>query len=139
MVLLTACVPMGVAAQQDPMERLAQVLPESVREQVLARIEAARSRELPEQAMANLALEGVAKGRSAEEVLAAVELMVADMGRAREALQAAGHEPAEGEIEAATAAMRFSRESPASKRVRANTGLTAWSLVLRGRCTPMLR
>lgn len=105
--LLTACAPVGVAAQQDPMERLAQVLPESVREQVLGRIEAARSRELPERAMANLALEGVAKGRSAAEVLAAVELMVADMGRAQEALQAAGHEPAEGEIEAATAAMRM--------------------------------
>lgn len=89
------------------MERLAEVLPESVREQVLDRIEAARARELPEQAMANLALEGVAKGRSADEVLAAVELLVADMGRAQEALRAAGHAPAEGEIEAATTAMRM--------------------------------
>lgn len=89
------------------MERLAEVLPESVRAQVLDRIEAARVRELPAQAMANLALEGVAKGRSADEVLAAVELLVADMGRAQEALQAAGHRPAEGEIEAATAAMRM--------------------------------
>lgn len=99
--------PTAVLAQQDPMERLAEVLPVAVRAQVLERIEAARSRELPEQAMANLALEGVAKGRSGEEVLAAVELLVADMGRAQQALQAAGHAPAEGEIEAATAAMRM--------------------------------
>jgi len=99
--------PTAVLAQQDPMARLAEVLPANVREQVLERIEAARSRELPEQAMANVALEGVAKGRSGEEVLAAVELLVADMGRAQEALQAAGHAPAEGEIQAATAAMRM--------------------------------
>jgi hypothetical protein len=89
------------------MERLTEVLPADVRERVLERIEAARSRELPEQAMANLALEGVAKGRSGEEVLAAVELLVSDMGRAQEALQAAGHAPAQGEVEAATAAMRM--------------------------------
>ena len=100
-----AWLPATAHAQRDPMERLAEVLPEAVREQVLARIEAARSRELPEQAMADLALEGVAKGRSGEEALAAVELMVSDMGRAQEALQSAGHPPVDGEIEAATAAM----------------------------------
>ncbi len=71
------------------------------------RIETARARELPTQAVANLALEGVAKGRSAEEVLAAVELLVGEMGRAQDALQAAGRAPGEGEIEAATAAMRM--------------------------------
>ncbi len=107
MVLAAAFLPAVAAAQQDPMQRLAEVLPESVREQVLDRIEAARTRELPEQAMANLALEGVAKGRSADDVLAAVDLLVADMGRAQAALRAAGHVPAEGEIEAATAAMRM--------------------------------
>jgi hypothetical protein len=99
--------PSAALAQQDPLERLAEVLPDHVREQVMATVEAARSRELPPQAMANLALEGVAKGRSAEEVLAAVEVLVADMARAQEALQTAGHEPAPGEIEAATAAMRM--------------------------------
>lgn len=106
-ILSLACLPSVAAAQQDPMVRLAEVLPVSVREQVLARIESAQARDLPERAMANLALEGVAKGRSAEEVLAAVELLVADMGRAQEAFQSAGHAPADGEIEAATAAMRM--------------------------------
>jgi hypothetical protein len=107
LALAALCMPSAALAQQDPLERLAEVLPDRVREQVLARVAEARSRELPEQAMANLALEGIAKGRSAEEVLAAVEILVADMGRAQEALQAAGHAPATGEIEAATAAMRM--------------------------------
>jgi hypothetical protein len=107
LALAALCLPSTVGAQQDPLERLAEVLPDHVREQVLARVAEARSRELPEQAMANLALEGIAKGRSAEEVLAAVEALVADMGRAQEALRAAGHAPVTGEIEAATAAMRM--------------------------------
>jgi len=106
-VLSLACLPSAAAAQQDSMARLADVLPASVREQVLDRIATARARDLPERAMANLALEGLAKGRSGADVLAAVEVLVADMGRAHEALQSAGHDPLEGEIEAATAAMRM--------------------------------
>lgn len=102
-----ALLPASVAAQQDPVERLAQVLPAEIADQVIEQVEAARARALPVQAAANLALEGVAKGRSAEEVLAAVELLVADMGNAQGALQAAGRAPEEGEVEAATAAMRM--------------------------------
>ncbi len=102
-----ALAPVTVVAQTDPVERLREVLPPDVAEQVVTRVEAARARGLPEQAMANLALEGVAKGRSAAEVLAAVELLVGDMGRAQEALRAAGHVPVEGEVEAATAAIRM--------------------------------
>ena len=129
LVLSVACLPSVVAAQQDPMERLAEVLPESVRDRVLAQIEAARSHELPEQAMANLALEGVAKGRGSEEVLAAVELLVADMGRAQEAIQAAGREPADGEIEAATVAMRQGVDG-ASVSELARSGPSGRSLVV---------
>jgi hypothetical protein len=106
-MLAAALMPVSAAAQQDPSERLAEVLPPDVAAQVLDRIEAARSRELPTQAVANLALEGVAKGRSAAEVLAAVELLVGDMAAAHEALQAAGRPLVEGEVEAATAAMRM--------------------------------
>ena len=106
-LLAAVLLPVSVAAQQDPSERLAELLPPEVSAQVLERIEAAQGRELPTQAVANLALEGVAKGRSAAEVLAAVELLVGDMGRAQDALQAAGRVPAEGEVEAATAAMRM--------------------------------
>ena len=57
--------------------------------------------------MASLALEGVAKGRSAEDVLGALEVMGQDLSRAREALVSAGRTPAEGDIEAAAAAMRM--------------------------------
>ena len=99
--------PVSVAAQQDPSERLTEVLPPEISNQVLERIETARAQELPTQAVANLALEGVAKGRSAEAVLAAVELLVGEMGRARDALQVAGRIPGEGEVEAATTAMRM--------------------------------
>ena len=124
-----AVLPATVAAQVDPLERIGQVLPPDVAEQVLARVESARSRELPSQAMANLALEGVAKGRSAAEVLAAVDLLVADMGRAQEALQAAGHVPAEGEIEAATAALRMGADGQAISEL-ARSGASGRSLAV---------
>ena len=107
-LLAATLLPVSAVAQQDPPERLTEVLPPEVWAQVLERIETARTRELPTQAVANLALEGVAKGRSAQEVLAAVGLLVGDMGRAQDALlQAAGRVPAAGEVEAATAAMRM--------------------------------
>jgi hypothetical protein len=122
-------VPAAVAAQVDPLERLAEVLPPDVAEQVLVRVESARSRDLPAQAMANLALEGVAKGRSAAEVLAAVELLGADMGRAQEALQAAGHAPGEGEIEAGTAALRMGVDGAAISEL-ARSGPSGRSLAV---------
>ena len=106
-VLAAAVLPAAGSAQVDPVARLTEVLPPQVAVQVLERVEQARARDLPAQAMANLALEGVTKGRSAAEVLAAVELLVDDMGRAQAALQAAGRPPVEGELEAATAALRM--------------------------------
>lgn len=112
-MLAVALLPVSAAAQQDPSERLAEVLPPEISAQVLERIETARARALPVQAMANFALEGVAKGRSADEVLAAVDLMVGDMGRAQDALQSAGRVPGDGEVEAATAAMRMGVDAEA--------------------------
>lgn len=107
-LLLAVLAPVGLSAQQvDPVERLGDVLPPDVAAQVMQRIENARAQALPDEAVANLALEGVAKGRSGEEVLAAVESLVGDMGRAQSALQAAGRVPGAGEVEAATAAMRM--------------------------------
>ncbi len=106
-LLAAALLPASLAAQQDPIERLSEVLPPDVSAQVIERIEGARARELPVQAAANLALEGVAKGRSGAEVLAAVEVLVSDMGRAQDALRGVGRSPEEGEVEAATAAMRM--------------------------------
>ena len=106
-LLAAALLPVSATAQQDPSERLGEVLPPEISAQVIERVETARARELPTQAVANLALEGVAKGRSAAEVLAAVQLLVGDMGRAQDALRAAGRVPGGGEVEAVTAAMRM--------------------------------
>ena len=99
--------PLSAAAQQDPTERLLEALPAEIAADVITRMESARSQGLPPSAIANVALEGIAKGRSGEEVLAAVELLVGDLGRARDALGESGRAAGEGEIEAAAAAMRM--------------------------------
>lgn len=110
-LLLAAVLPMAALAQQDPVSRLEEVLPPELAAQVISRVEHAEELELPTQAVANLALEGVAKGRSADEVLAAVDVLVADMGRAREALESAADRPVgAGEIQAATTALRMGVE-----------------------------
>lgn len=106
-LMLAAMLPAGASAQDTPTDRLMEVLPEDVATRVIAQIEAARNRELPDQALANLALEGIAKGRSAEDVLAGVEMLVDGMGRASDAIRAAGRAPEAGEVEAATAAMQM--------------------------------
>lgn len=106
-LLMSALLPVGLSAQEGPVERLTELLPAEAAEQVIAAMENARNQALPEQAVANLALEGVAKGRSAEEVLAAVETLVGDLTAAQDAIQAAGRAPEAGEVEAATAAMRM--------------------------------
>lgn len=106
-MLAVGLIPLPLAGQEDATARLAEVLPADVSADVLQRIEAARAMELPSQAMAVLALEGVAKGRSGAEVLAAVELLAGDMSRAQEALRRGDRAPGEGEVEAATAAMRM--------------------------------
>ena len=105
--LLVSMMPVSLAAQEDPRERLAEVLPAEIAAQVLARIDDARSREIPGQSMASLALEGVAKGRAPQEILSAVETLATDLGRAMSALEAGGRTPARGEVEAAAAAMRM--------------------------------
>ncbi|MGD2046611.1 MAG: hypothetical protein PVJ80_04510 [Gemmatimonadota bacterium] len=106
-LLLAAVMPLAASAQQDAVTRLNEVLPADLATRVVAQVEHAREMGLPVQAVANLALEGVAKGRSADEVLAAVELLVVDMGRAREALASDDRPVAPGEIEAATTALRM--------------------------------
>ncbi|MDZ7778426.1 MAG: hypothetical protein U5R14_00625 [Gemmatimonadota bacterium] len=99
--------PLSALAQQDPAERLLEGLPEEVAADVMARIEAAPAQGLPSDALAHAALEGITKGRSGEEVLSAVELLVGDLGRARDALRESGRVTGDGEIEAAAAAMRM--------------------------------
>jgi hypothetical protein len=105
--LSLALAPASSAAQEDLTQRLTELLPAEVSAQVLERIESARTRDLPDRAMASLALEGVAKGRSGADVLEAVEALGIDLGRAHEALQASDRAPLQGEVESATAAMRL--------------------------------
>lgn len=139
--LAAALLPVSVDAQEVALDRLQTILPTEISAQVLERIEEARARELPQDAMVTLALEGVAKGRGADEILDAVEALGADMSVAREAVARAGAAPAEGEIEAATAAMRMGVDgdvvselarSRASGRSLAVPLLVVGSLVERG-------
>jgi len=106
-LLLAAALPLSAAAQQDPVQRLSEVLPAEVVEQVMARVESARETGLPAQPLTNLALEGVVKGRSGEEVLAALDVLLMDMGRARVALETRGSPPDASEIQAGTTALRM--------------------------------
>jgi hypothetical protein len=106
-LLITTLLPAGLSGQQNPVDRLAEVLPAEVAARVIEQIETAQARALPAGAVANLALEGVAKGRSADEVLSAVEALVVEMGVAHDAIRSAGRAPGAGEVEAAAAAMRM--------------------------------
>ena len=104
---------LGQEERPDPVARLGEVLPPEVAAQVMARVQAALDRDLPAQAMANLALEGVAKGRSPEAVLAALDGLAGDLSRAQEALQARGGQPASSEVEAAAMAMQMGVDAEA--------------------------
>ncbi len=100
LVMLLVLMP-GFLFAQEPVERLREVLPGAVGDQVVALVEDAMSRGLPGGAVANLALEGVAKGRTGEEVLAAAQLFVSQLQAARIALETTGRSPGEDEIAAA--------------------------------------
>lgn len=107
LLLATLGWPAAGAAQEDPTERLRATLPPEIAEAVLERMSAATSRDLPAVPVADLAREGVAKGHDAGQVLAAVDVLVADMERAREALGGTGRAHIPGDVEAATAALRM--------------------------------
>lgn len=96
----------GVLHGQDPVERLRDALPLAVAEQVVAVVQEAVARELPGGAVASLALEGVAKGRTGDEVVTAVRALLGDLDAARSALETGGRAVRAGEIETATLVMR---------------------------------
>lgn len=96
-----------LAAQEYPVERLRGMLPASVAEDVIAAVQDALARGLPGEAIAQLALQGVAKGRSGAEVLAAARILATELGAARNAIERSGRQPHPDEIRAATAAMRL--------------------------------
>lgn len=134
--MLLALSALPLSGQVDPTDRLSEVLPPDVADQVLERMETARATGLPAHAMAQVALEGVAKGRSGAEVLAAVEALAGDMGRAMAAFEAAGRAPAPGEVESATEAMRMGVDGEAiaelARSQPSGRGLTVPMLVLGG-------
>ncbi|MBI2401342.1 MAG: hypothetical protein HYV20_01110 [Gemmatimonadetes bacterium] len=122
-------VPALLGAQQDAVVRLREVLPSEVAEQVLATVEDATASGLPGRAIAALALEGVAKGRSGEQVVAAARELRIALGAAHQALQQGTRTPAPGEIEAGATAMRLGVEGPTVSAL-ASTAPSGRSLVV---------
>lgn len=114
--LLLATSP-ATAQQVDPATRLAGRLPTDVEIAVLERIETARARSLPEGSLADLALQGVAKGRSAEEVLAALDQHLGALTTAREALGGPDAAVPASEVEAASLALRMGVDAGAVREL----------------------
>jgi hypothetical protein len=100
----------GAGAQTpaaDPSDRLREVLPADVAERVLARIAAARARELPAAALENRALKFAARGVPAADIERSVNEHADRMGKSKEAIERARARKAEGEeIDAGAEAMR---------------------------------
>lgn len=102
-----ALLPALLAAQQSPVDRLRAVLPADVADQVIAIVTDATNRGLPGRAIAERALEGIAKGRSGAEVRAAALALAADLAGAHDALVRAGRTPDASEIESGATAMEL--------------------------------
>lgn len=87
--------------------RLKEVLPADVADRILARIAAARSRDLPSQALENRALKFAARGIAPSEIERSVSEQADRMERVKPVLeQARGTKPLGDEIEAAAEALR---------------------------------
>ena len=104
MMSIPVMVPALLGAEQDPIDRLRTALPPDIADEVIASVTDATSRGLPGQAIADRALEAIARGRSARKVSAAVQAFATDLARGRAALQHAGRTPDATEIEAAATA-----------------------------------
>ncbi len=99
-------VPASLTAQTDPIAHLKAVLPPAVATQVIPIVQDAIAKGLPGNAVANVALQGVAMGRSGGQVRAAVESMVATLRAAHDALAAGGRAPTSQETQAGAIAMK---------------------------------
>ncbi|MDP9204297.1 MAG: hypothetical protein M3P12_02430 [Gemmatimonadota bacterium] len=110
LLLATVLVAHGSGAQtpaRDPSVRLKEVLPADVAQRVLARIAAARARQLPAAALENRALKFAAKGVAPADIERSVNEQAQRMEGARSALSSGrGSTPAGDEIEAGAEAMR---------------------------------
>lgn len=98
-----ALLPSLVAAQQDWSARLA-TLPANVRDSVITIVTNAQSHGLPGQAIADRALETIAKSRSGADAVAAAQALAGDLAGAHDVLTAAGRTPDATEIEAGATA-----------------------------------
>lgn len=110
-VLVASAVAMSVAGAQtpanDPSARLREVLPADVADRVLAKIAAARARQLPAAALEHRALKFAAKGVAPDSIEKSVSEQVERMGSAKQALDSVRGKKADGdEIEAGAEAMR---------------------------------
>jgi len=101
-----AFIPASLLGQADPVQHLQAVLPADVAAQVVPIVQDAIAHGLPGEAVASVALQGVALGRSGTEVRAAAESMVADLHAAHDAIAAGGRDATSQETEAAAAAMQ---------------------------------
>lgn len=99
-------IPTSLSAQTGPIEKLRSVLPADMAAQVVPIVRDAMAHDLPGSAVANVALQGMAMGRSGADVRAAAESMVADLRAAHDAMVQAGHAPTPGETQAGAIAMR---------------------------------
>jgi hypothetical protein len=86
-------------------ERLRGRLPDAVAAEVVAIVTDAATRGLPADAVADLALQGIARGRTADRVLAAVRDYVQLLSAGHAALEDAGRPEAAADIEAAALAL----------------------------------
>lgn len=98
--------PASVRAQTDPVEHLRSVLPVEVAAQVIPIVQDAMAHDLPGNAVANIALQGIAMGRGGAEVRAAAQSMVADLRAAHDAIAAGRRSPTPEETQAGAIAMR---------------------------------
>lgn len=103
----------GAAQGTDVATLLAGRLPADVEDAVLERIGRAEEAQLPTGPLTDLVLQGVTKGRSGDEVLAALDGFVGDLTQARAALARGGAAPTHDEVEAATMAMRMGADGDA--------------------------
>jgi hypothetical protein len=108
--VLTVATPSALAAQLpagDASVRLREVLPPDVASRVLATIAAARSHDLPAQALENRALKFAARGVAPADIERAISEQADRMARGRDMLeQARSQRPSGDEIDAAAEALR---------------------------------
>lgn len=122
---IVACVlaaPAALHAQADPVSKLEGVLPPDVAAAVIATVTEAMQQGLPGRAVAELALQGVALGRSGPDVLNAARALVSELGASRAVLEREGRSRAAGgEVEAAALALRMGVDGAAVSELARTT------------------